>query len=126
MQAALSVASVAAAIAAVAAATAASTTNEAESKTGLAVASAATLVAAQCADVAKSMGADHNQVASAVTSAAKVQGATDILNLTVAAAMWHCKTSRQTHECSIFQDKNGDSSGAHRYSSMVRKKPVSR
>eukprot|EP00249_Psilotum_nudum_P002449 c15486_g1_i1 orf=2-592(-) len=58
IRAALNVAGVAAAIAAVATSTAASATNEREAKTGLAVASAAALVAAQCADIVESLGAD--------------------------------------------------------------------
>eukprot|EP00250_Pteridium_aquilinum_P001109 c11316_g1_i1 orf=459-1661(+) len=86
VQAALSVARVAAALATVAAATAASAKDEIESRTGVAVASAAGLVAAHCADLAGQIGADHHAVLASVNSGGLVQNATDILELTVAAA----------------------------------------
>lgn len=86
VQAALSVASVAAAVAAVAAATAASAVNEKESRTGMAVASAAALVAAQCADFAEDMGADHSEISASLSSGGQVKSAVDILNMTASAS----------------------------------------
>lgn len=85
VHAAVSVAGVAAAIAAVTAATAASA-QEDSSKTSMAVASAAALVAAQCVEVAESIGADRDHMASIVSSAVNVRSAGDILTLTASAA----------------------------------------
>lgn len=76
----------AAAIAAVTAATAASLQEDSSSKTSMAVASAAALVAAQCVEVAESMGADREHMASVVSSAVNVRSAGDIMTLTAAAA----------------------------------------
>ncbi|XP_073303783.1 VAN3-binding protein-like isoform X2 [Primulina huaijiensis] len=85
----ISVAGVAAAIAAIAAATAASSRagkDEQIAKTDIAVASAATLVAAQCVEAAELMGAERERLASVVSSAVNVRSAGDIMTLTAAAA----------------------------------------
>ncbi|CDP03666.1 unnamed protein product [Coffea canephora] len=90
LHAAVSVAGVAAAVAAIAAATAAasSTTGKDEqvAKTDMAVASAATLVAAQCVEAAEAMGADREHLISAISSAVNVRSHGDISTLTAAAA----------------------------------------
>ncbi|CAK8543498.1 unnamed protein product [Lathyrus sativus] len=89
MHATISVAAVAAAIAAIAAATAASSTpnkDEKMAKTDVAVASAATLVAAQCVEAAEAMGAERDHLASVVSSAVNVRSHDDISTLTAAAA----------------------------------------
>lgn len=89
LHAAVSVAGVAAAIAAIAAATAASSANgkdEQMAKTDMAVASAATLVAAQCVEAAEIMGADRDHLMSAISSAVNVRSHGDISTLTAAAA----------------------------------------
>ncbi|VFQ66027.1 unnamed protein product [Cuscuta campestris] len=88
LHAAISVAGVAAAVAAMAAATSAagSCKDESVAKTNMAVASAATLVAAQCVEAAESMGADHEHLASLISSAVNVRSAGDIMTLTAAAA----------------------------------------
>ena len=89
IHAAISVAGVAAAIAAMAAATAASSgsrKDEQMTKTDMAVASAATLVAAQCVEAAEAMGAERHHLASVVSSAVNVHSHDDILTLTAAAA----------------------------------------
>ncbi|XP_061376171.1 VAN3-binding protein-like isoform X3 [Gastrolobium bilobum] len=89
LHAAVSVAGVAAAVAAIAAATAASSgsgKDEQKAKTDMAVASAATLVAAQCVEVAEAMGAEREHLASVVSSAVNVRSAGDIMTLTAAAA----------------------------------------
>ncbi|XP_010256167.1 PREDICTED: VAN3-binding protein isoform X2 [Nelumbo nucifera] len=89
LHAAVSVAGVAAAVAAIAAATAASSSSgkdEQMSKTDMAVASAATLVAAQCVEAAEAMGAEREHLASVVSSAVNVRSPGDILTLTAAAA----------------------------------------
>ncbi|KAL8490899.1 hypothetical protein ACS0TY_022776 [Phlomoides rotata] len=89
LHAAVSVAGVAAAIAAIAAATAASSRagkDEQMAKTDMAVASAATLVAAQCVEAAEAMGAERDHLASVVSSAVNVQSAGDIMTLTAGAA----------------------------------------
>ncbi|XP_031267380.1 VAN3-binding protein-like [Pistacia vera] len=89
LHAAVSVAGVAAAIAAIAAATAASSgsgKDEQMAKTDMAVASAATLVAAQCVEAAESMGAEREHLASVVSSAVNVRSAGDIMTLTAGAA----------------------------------------
>ncbi|XP_042030710.1 VAN3-binding protein-like isoform X2 [Salvia splendens] len=89
LHAAISVAGVAAAIAAIAAATAASSgvrKEEQMAKTDMAVASAATLVAAQCVEAAEAMGAEREHLASVVSSAVNVQSPGDIMTLTAAAA----------------------------------------
>ncbi|XP_073124576.1 VAN3-binding protein-like isoform X2 [Henckelia pumila] len=89
LHASISVAGVAAAIAAIAAATAASSAagkDEQMAKTDMAVASAATLVAAQCVEAAEVMGAEREILASVVSSAVNVRSAGDIMTLTAAAA----------------------------------------
>ncbi|XP_027938112.1 VAN3-binding protein-like isoform X2 [Vigna unguiculata] len=89
LHAAVSVAGVAAAVAAIAAATAASSgsgKDEQMAKTDLAVASAATLVAAQCVEVAEALGAEREHLASVVSSAVNVSSAGDITTLTAGAA----------------------------------------
>ncbi|CAK7346535.1 unnamed protein product [Dovyalis caffra] len=85
----VSVAAVASAIAAIAAATASSSAsgrNEQLAKTDMAVASAATLVAAQCVEAAEAMGAERDHLASVVSSAVNVHSHDDITTLTAAAA----------------------------------------
>lgn len=85
----ISVAAVAAAVAAIAAATAASSTpskDEKMAKTDMAVASAATLVAAQCVEAAEAMGAERDHLASVVSSAVNIRSHDDITTLTAAAA----------------------------------------
>ncbi|CAA0823045.1 Plant protein of unknown function (DUF828) with plant pleckstrin homology-like region [Striga hermonthica] len=86
LHAAVSVAGVASAIAAIAAATAADGKEEAVAKTNMAVASAATLVAAQCVEAAEAMGAERDHLASVVSSAVNVRSPGDIMTLTAAAA----------------------------------------
>ncbi|XVE65955.1 hypothetical protein DITRI_Ditri08aG0041900 [Diplodiscus trichospermus] len=89
LHAAVSVAGVAAAVAAIAAATAASSSagkDEQMAKTDMAVASAATLVAAQCVEAAEAMGAEREHLASVISSAVNVRSAGDITTLTAAAA----------------------------------------
>ncbi|KAF8006447.1 hypothetical protein BT93_K0671 [Corymbia citriodora subsp. variegata] len=89
LHAAISVASVASAVAAITAATAASSSsrkNEETAKTDMAVASAATLVAAQCVEAAETMGAERDHLASVVSSAVNVRSHDDITTLTAAAA----------------------------------------
>ncbi|KAI3449678.1 hypothetical protein Pfo_006343 [Paulownia fortunei] len=89
LHAAVSVAGVAAAIAAIAAATAAASSkgkDEQMAKTDMAVASAATLVAAQCVEAAETMGADRDHLMSAISSAVSVRSHGDISTLTAAAA----------------------------------------
>ncbi|KAK7280078.1 hypothetical protein RJT34_25140 [Clitoria ternatea] len=89
LHAAVSVAGVAAAVAAIAAATAASSgsgKDEQMAKTDMAVASAATLVAAQCVEAAEALGAEREHLAAVVSSAVNVRSAGDIMTLTAAAA----------------------------------------
>ncbi|PKI71890.1 hypothetical protein CRG98_007749 [Punica granatum] len=89
LHAAVSVAGVAASIAAIASAVAASggaAKDEQRAKTDTAVASAAALVAAQCAEAAEVMGADREHLNSVLTSAVRVRSAGDIMTLTAAAA----------------------------------------
>lgn len=89
IHAAVSVAGVASAVAAIAAATAASSSSGKDAqlaKTDMAVASAATLVAAQCVEAAELMGAERHHLASVVSSAVNVRSAGDITTLTAGAA----------------------------------------
>ncbi|XP_074292248.1 VAN3-binding protein-like [Silene latifolia] len=89
VHAAVSVAGVAAAVAAIAAATAASSgsgKDQEAARTDMVVASAATLVAAQCVEAAEIMGAEREHLASVVSSAVNVRSAGDIMTLTAAAA----------------------------------------
>ncbi|CAN1728879.1 VAN3-binding protein [Linum perenne] len=90
LHAAVSVAAVAAAVAAIAAATASTSSSSAgrneAAKTDMAMASAATLVAAQCVEAAEAMGAEREHLASVVSSAVNVRSHDDITTLTAAAA----------------------------------------
>ncbi|CAM0949056.1 unnamed protein product [Alopecurus aequalis] len=87
VHAAVSVAAMAAAVAAVAAATAGSGGRDDRSaRTDMAVASAATLVAAQCVEAAESMGAEREHLAAAVGSAVNARTPGDIVTITAAAA----------------------------------------
>lgn len=88
VHAAMSVAGVASALAAIAASTATTTTSceEIQNKTSMAVASAAALVAAQCVEIAESMGASREQISSVVSSAVSVKTPGDVMTLTAAAA----------------------------------------
>lgn len=89
IHAAVSVAGVAAAVAAIAAATAASSSagkDEQMAKTDMAVASAATLVAAQCVEAAEVMGAEKEHLAYVISSAVNVRSAGDIMTHTAGAA----------------------------------------
>ncbi|CAD6267101.1 unnamed protein product [Miscanthus lutarioriparius] len=86
---AVSVAAVAAAVAAVAAATAAASSSGKDgrgARTDMAVASAATLVAAQCVEAAEALGADREHLAAAVGSAVNVRTPGDVATITAAAA----------------------------------------
>ncbi|XP_057546335.1 VAN3-binding protein-like isoform X2 [Amaranthus tricolor] len=85
----VSVAGLASAIAAMAALTAASSRtgkDQEAAQTDVAVASAATLVAAQCVEAAEAMGADRELLASVVSSAVRVQSPGDVMTLTAAAS----------------------------------------
>ncbi|XP_047318054.1 VAN3-binding protein-like [Impatiens glandulifera] len=89
LHAAISVAGVAAAVAAIAAASASTSgsgKDQQMAKTDMAVASAATLVAAQCVEAAEAMGAEREHLASVISSAVNVRSAGDIMTLTAAAA----------------------------------------
>lgn len=86
LHAAVSVAGVAAAVAAIAATAAGSSKDDQLSKTNMAMASAATLVAAQCVETAETLGAEREHLASVVSSAVNVKNAGDIMTLTAAAA----------------------------------------
>jgi len=83
VHAAISIAGVAAALAAVAAE---NSKKESNQDRDAAVASAAALVAAQCAKVAEAMGAKKEQLSSVIGSAMSGTSASDILTLTAAAA----------------------------------------
>lgn len=89
LHAAISVAGVAAAVAAIVAGTAASSgarKDEQMAKTERAVASAATLVAAQCVEAAEAIGAEREHLASVISSAVNVRTAEDIMTLNAGAA----------------------------------------
>ncbi|PAN21806.1 hypothetical protein PAHAL_3G489900 [Panicum hallii] len=90
VHAAVTVAAVAAAVAAVAAATAAASSGAGKddrgARTDMAVASAATLVAAQCVEAAEAMGAEREHLAAAVGSAVNVRNPGDVVTITAAAA----------------------------------------
>ncbi|XP_062203986.1 VAN3-binding protein-like isoform X2 [Phragmites australis] len=90
VHAAVSVAAVAAAVAAVAAATAAASSGSGKddraARTDMAVASAATLVAAQCVEAAEAMGAERGHLAAVVGSAVSVRTHGDVVTITAAAA----------------------------------------
>lgn len=84
VHAALSVAGVAAALAAIAAENSQNYIDNATKES--AVASAAALVAAQCAKVAEAMGAKREQISSVINSAISSTSASEIVTLTAAAA----------------------------------------
>ncbi|XP_044947254.1 VAN3-binding protein-like isoform X3 [Hordeum vulgare subsp. vulgare] len=87
VHAAVTVAAVAAAVAAAAAATAGSGgKDDRNARTDMAMASAATLVAAQCVEAAESMGAEREHLAAAVGSAVNARTPGDIVTITAAAA----------------------------------------
>ncbi|XP_020256126.1 LOW QUALITY PROTEIN: VAN3-binding protein-like [Asparagus officinalis] len=89
LHAAVSVAGVAAAVAAVRQRPAAASGNgkdDRAARTDMAVASAATLVAAQCVEAAEALGAEREHLASVVGSAVSVRSPGDIVTLTAAAA----------------------------------------
>ncbi|KAJ8450480.1 hypothetical protein Cgig2_002165 [Carnegiea gigantea] len=91
LHAAVSVAGVAAAVAALTAsnATLAEMSTEQQkgpSKTPAAIASAAALVASHCIEIAEDMGADHDQILTAVNSAVNARTNGDVMTLTAAAA----------------------------------------
>jgi hypothetical protein len=89
VHAAVSVAAVAAAVAAVAAATAAASgsgKDDRAARTDMAMASAATLVAAQCVEAAESMGAEREHLEAVIGSAVNVRTPGDIVTVTAAAA----------------------------------------
>lgn len=88
LHAAVSVAGVAAAVAAMAteAASLSSGRDEYAARTDMAVASAATLVAAQCVDAAEAVGAERDHLAAVISSAVNVRTSGDIVTLTAAAA----------------------------------------
>ncbi|KZV51142.1 hypothetical protein F511_06206, partial [Dorcoceras hygrometricum] len=91
LHAAVSVAGVAAAVAALTASLVTSpeklsTKHKKSSITSTAIASAAALVASHCIEIAEDMGADHEQILSAVNSAINSRTNGDILTLTAGAA----------------------------------------
>lgn len=107
VHAAVSVAGVAAAVAALAASNAtplemAATRQETPSKTSVAVASAAALVASHCIEIAEDMGAEHDQIVTAVNSAINARTNGDIMTLTAGAATGIRKTSSITARIPSF------------------------
>ncbi|XXG56695.1 hypothetical protein AAC387_Pa03g4042 [Persea americana] len=89
LHAATSVAGVAAAVAAIVAATStssAATEDESSRKSSVAVASAAALVASHCIEIAEEMGADRDQILTAINSAVNAKTTGDIMTLTAGAA----------------------------------------
>ncbi|CAO2826506.1 unnamed protein product [Amaranthus hypochondriacus] len=90
LHAAVSVAAVAAAVAATAAATATASKSSGKDEQAvyidLAMASAASLVAAQCVEAAEAMGAEREHLATVLSSAVNVQSHGDIMTVTAAAA----------------------------------------
>lgn len=89
--AATSVAGVAAAVAAVVAGTVFSSTEGAkvtcgDNKITAAIASAASLVASHCVEMAQTMGASHDQIIKAIRSAVGAQTSGDVMALTAGAA----------------------------------------
>ncbi|KAG1326501.1 putative VAN3-binding protein [Cocos nucifera] len=84
VHAAISVAGVAAALAAIAAENA--EPSQSNALKDIAVASAAALVAQQCAQVAEAVGAKHEQLTSAINAAMTATDASNIITLTAAAA----------------------------------------
>ncbi|KAE9609146.1 hypothetical protein Lalb_Chr08g0243131 [Lupinus albus] len=90
LHASVSVAGVAAAVAAVTASTASSELTGANQKnhtmSSAAIASAAALVASHCIEIAEDMGAEHDQIATAINSAINAKTNGDIMTLTAGAA----------------------------------------
>ncbi|CAI9290667.1 unnamed protein product [Lactuca saligna] len=89
LHAAVSVAGVAAAVAALTASSATlskNSGNKERSKTSNAIAAAAALVASHCIEIAEDMGAEHEQILSAVNSATIARSNGDIMTLTAGAA----------------------------------------
>ncbi|KAI7741191.1 hypothetical protein M8C21_005267 [Ambrosia artemisiifolia] len=92
LHAAVSVAGVAAAVAALTATSATSINNNNDkedigcSKTSNAIASAAALVASHCIEIAEDLGAEHEQILSAINSATTARTNGDIMTLTAGAA----------------------------------------
>ncbi|XP_039061988.1 VAN3-binding protein-like [Hibiscus syriacus] len=91
LHAAVSVAGVAAAVAALTSSNAMvpeveTTCLKTSSKVSNAIASAATLVASHCIEIAEDMGADHDQILTVVNSAMTVRTSGDIMTLTAGAA----------------------------------------
>lgn len=84
---AVSIAGLASALAAVAAA---ESSNGSASKLNLALASATELLASHCIEMAELAGADHDRVASAVSSAVDIRTPGDLMTLTAAAATGTC------------------------------------
>lgn len=102
VHAAVSVAAVAAAVAAVAAATAASSSSSGKdggrgARTDMAVASAATLVAAQCVEAAEALGAEREHLEAAVGSAVSIRTPGDVATITAAAATGSFGTALGRH-----------------------------
>ncbi|RVX07380.1 VAN3-binding protein [Vitis vinifera] len=98
------IAGVVTAIAAIAATTAASSgagVDEQMAKTDMAVTSAATLVAAQCVEMAEAMGADCEHLASVVGSAANVRSAGGIMTLIVSVATLKARALKQVWNIAV-------------------------
>ncbi|XP_062226070.1 VAN3-binding protein-like [Phragmites australis] len=115
VHAAVSVASVAAALAAIAAENAAPLGSAAMRET--AVASAATLVAEQCAKVAEAAGATRDQIAAAVAAAVASTDAGNVITLTAAAAtsLRGAATLRGRRSCGGHgQNERADHTGSAR------------
>ncbi|KAJ7562371.1 hypothetical protein O6H91_03G066700 [Diphasiastrum complanatum] len=83
---AVSVAGVAAGIAGIAIKTSTLSTNDGDNEINVALASAASLVATHFMDVAENIGANHEQVQSAVHSATNVKTTAEMMNLIASAA----------------------------------------
>lgn len=103
LHAAVSVAGVAAAVAALVASSLTSpetsdTQPKATSKTSTALATAAALVASHCIEIAEDMGADNEQILTAVTSAINAKTNGDIMTLTAGAATGNTLTTFSKHK----------------------------
>lgn len=123
LHAAVSVAGLAAAVAALTATSATSVNNKNNnnsndteetgcSKTSNAIASAAALVASHCIEIAEDMGAEHEQILSAVNSATIARTNGDIMTLTAGAATGTSSYSKSRNYpfdncvvCRSFQNK---------------------
>jgi hypothetical protein len=102
VHAAVSLAAVAAAVAAVAGATAAASgsgKDDTAARTDMAMASAATLVAAQCVEAAHAMGAEREHLEGVVCSAVNVRTPGDIVTVTAAAATGSSFRRLQITDC---------------------------